>query len=218
MKHLLTLTALLISSLAMGQWPSLPYNPDDNADGLIGVADLQALLANYGNEFSSAIVSEDGESALVFVGSYSYPSCAENCSALPGHWRIASLEEIGPVFEDIVYSPSPEVLWLRTEESHPWAGAHSGGTNASNGNFTIEQSPAVWPAKSCYCSAKQLPRVEYSYCMTYYGTYNVEEIATNVAAFQSCCDAKVQDGWFPLGGLAKGYNSDGGQSFWRWAE
>ena len=50
MKNLLTISALLVSSLAMGQWPSLPYNPDDNADGLIGVADLQALLANYGNE------------------------------------------------------------------------------------------------------------------------------------------------------------------------
>ena len=117
MKHLLTLTALLISSLAMGQWPTLPYNPDENGDMLIGVADLQALLANYGNEFSSALVSEDGESALVFVGNYSYPSCAENCSVLPGHWRIASLEEIGPVYEDIVYSPSPEVLWLRAEGS-----------------------------------------------------------------------------------------------------
>ena len=63
MKHLLTLTALLISSLAMGQFPNLPYNPDENGDGLIGVVDLQGLLANYGNEFASAVVSEDGESS-----------------------------------------------------------------------------------------------------------------------------------------------------------
>ena len=53
MKHLLTLHALFrSSSLPMGQnLDHLPYNPDDNGDGLIGVADLQGLLANYGNEF-----------------------------------------------------------------------------------------------------------------------------------------------------------------------
>jgi hypothetical protein len=217
MKHLLTISALLISSLAMGQWPSLPYNPDDNADGLIGVADLQALLANYGSEFASAVVSEDGESALVFVGSYSYPSCAENCSALPGHWRIASLEEIGPVFEDIVYSPSPEVLWLRTEESHPWAGVHSGGTNASNGNFTLEQFPAVWSAKSCYCAAKQLPRVEYSQCSNCVGNMYGTPSAASIAV---CCNQKVAEGWYPLGGTSPSGASYPciSQSFWRWAE
>ena len=41
------------------QFPSLPYNPDENGDGLIGVV-LQGLLANYGNEFASAVISEDG--------------------------------------------------------------------------------------------------------------------------------------------------------------
>ena len=44
MKHLLTLTALLISSLAMGQ---MPYNPDSNGDDLIGATDLISLLGLY---------------------------------------------------------------------------------------------------------------------------------------------------------------------------
>ena len=44
MKHLLTLVALLISSLAMGQ---MPYNPDSNGDDLIGATDLISLLGLY---------------------------------------------------------------------------------------------------------------------------------------------------------------------------
>ena len=44
MKHLLTLTALLISSLAMGQ---MPYNPDSNGDDLIGATDLISVLGLY---------------------------------------------------------------------------------------------------------------------------------------------------------------------------
>lgn len=44
MKHLLSFTALLISSLAMGQ---MPYNPDSNGDDLIGATDLISVLGLY---------------------------------------------------------------------------------------------------------------------------------------------------------------------------
>ena len=56
---------------------TLPYNPDDNGDMLIGVVDLQALLANYGLEFSSAVLSEDGESAITYMGDMAtrYAAC-----------------------------------------------------------------------------------------------------------------------------------------------
>ena len=50
MKHLLTLTALLISSLAMGQ---MPYNPDSNGDDLNGAEDLQSFLAVYNTMLTS---------------------------------------------------------------------------------------------------------------------------------------------------------------------
>ena len=68
MKHLLTLTALLISSLAMGQ---LPYNPDSNGDDLIGAEDLQSFLAVYNTMLTSnqAVVGyvTDLDSAGTFV-------------------------------------------------------------------------------------------------------------------------------------------------------
>lgn len=44
MKHLLTISALLVSSLAMGQ---MPYNPDSNGDDLIGATDLISVLGLY---------------------------------------------------------------------------------------------------------------------------------------------------------------------------
>ena len=44
MKHLLTISALLVSSLTMGQ---MPYNPDSNGDDLIGATDLISVLGLY---------------------------------------------------------------------------------------------------------------------------------------------------------------------------
>jgi len=32
MKNVLTLVLALTSALAMAQWPTLPYNPDENGD------------------------------------------------------------------------------------------------------------------------------------------------------------------------------------------
>ena len=46
MKHLLTISALLVSSLAMAQNDPF-WNPDANGDDLIGVEDLVSLLAVY---------------------------------------------------------------------------------------------------------------------------------------------------------------------------
>ena len=48
MKHLMTLAALFVSSLAMAQIPTFPWNPDGNGDGLIGSSDLIGLLTVYG--------------------------------------------------------------------------------------------------------------------------------------------------------------------------
>ena len=56
MKLELLVACLVVSSLASGQFIPQPmgYNPDENSDGLIGVADLQGLLALYGQPFNNA--------------------------------------------------------------------------------------------------------------------------------------------------------------------
>ena len=83
MKRLIALMMCAVSLGAAAQFPNLPYNPDENGDGLIGVVDLQGLLSNYGNEFAGVVVSEDGESAIVYMGEMAYSLCSQGCKRLP---------------------------------------------------------------------------------------------------------------------------------------
>ena len=53
MKHLMTLVALLVSTAAVAQIPTLPWNPDENGDQLIGLPDLLGLLGVYGQVLPS---------------------------------------------------------------------------------------------------------------------------------------------------------------------
>ena len=211
MKHLLTISALLVSSLAMGQWPSLPYNPDDNADGLIGVADLQALLANYGNEFASAVVSEDGESAIVFIGQIGYFECEYSCEQLPGIGRVPRASDLVPVFSELhvgtTYAQMTKT-WLDVAafpnvatNYYPY---YLGAQNAYDRATQITNDVGV--SGRCYCAAKQLPRVEYTYCE-----------GTDI---QECANEKTAAGWYPLEGITKiSYNGQNKiQAFWRWDE
>jgi len=50
MKHLLTAIACCLAVVGSAQIDGYPFNPDSNADGVIGVADLLALLADFGSE------------------------------------------------------------------------------------------------------------------------------------------------------------------------
>ena len=215
MKHLLTLTALLISSLAMGQFPNLPYNPDENGDGLIGVVDLQGLLANYGNEFASAVVSEDGESAIVYMGDMGYYECKHSCNQLPGFWSLPSGEDLVPVFSDL--NTNYTNTWLSVtdfKEVIPYARVPYYRGATSNTNRNIGGESYVGSNYRCYCAAKQLPRVEYDYCrvddMTNDGAYS---------QLKTCINSKLQDGWQLFGSSRDGEDfSVLIQAFWRWAE
>ena len=206
MKNVLTLTALLISSLAMGQWPSLPYNPDDNADGLIGVADLQALLANYGSEFASAIVSEDSSLAVVDIGEMTMGECLSSCLALPGKWHMINSEEFlvhaqnldeGSGTYHIHYPESGQV-----SQAYWYLSEYFRLDNPSGAGY---MSP--FSTRSCLCAIREMPKVEYS------------TIAAHVDGFDDAVNAKLEEGWQLLGGVALGgTGAYPRQAFWRWAE
>lgn len=227
MKHLLTISALLVSSLAMAQFPNLPYNPDENGDGFIGVVDLQGLLANYGNEFASAVISEDGESAIVAMGQMQYPVCAFTCKSLPGFWDIPTLEQFGMIWDEVgietTQNNSSSRYYVRPSNPDTYSSNYQVQVfnryvwNYGVDGFSMSADDLEY---QCYCAAKQLPRVEYSWCAAFNSISNDTDdtIGNAVATFQACCDAKVQDGWYPLGGLSKGGAADGSQAFWRWAE
>ena len=212
MKHVLTLTALLISSLAMGQFPNLPYNPDDNADGLIGVADLQALLANYGSTFEGAILSTDSNTAVVEVGSMNYLTCRSTCAALPGVWDIIDDNSAGLILPTLTSD-----AWLNLQSYNYSSGSGGGAAYAyvleSDGD-TDSIIDVDWDyTLKCFCAAKQRPRVEWSYC-EHYGAYYFDALPSNI---EDCYNQKLEEGWYPLGGPSVGQSSIS-QSFLRWAE
>lgn len=186
----------------------LPYNPDENGDGLIGVVDLQGLLANYGNEFSGAVISEDGESAITYMGDMAYPLCVQACKDLPGMWEMPNSGDLGLVWDEVYTTNSVVYTWLKPETPSS--------NFPSRFRSIVSDTPQSHDVKGgideiageyrCYCAARQLPRVEYAYC----GGTNIQE----------CANQKVEDGWYPLSGIA-GLAYSGNnifQAFWRWAE
>jgi hypothetical protein len=207
MRTLITIVIAALSLNAVGQGiPQLPYNPDENGDGLIGVPDLQALLSQYGLEFNSAVLSEDAQSAIVYMGEMAHPLCTQACENLPGFWHMSTMDDLALVWDEVI---SSGITWLKKGHNttnlpdNPYQYFE-----ASNSRHYSTLYPNA-PYK-CYCATKELPKVEYSYC--------------SGGNLQYCADAKVQDGWYPLGGmnLEKGNNSgfywsDFTQAFWRWA-
>ena len=62
MKRLVALMICAVSLVAAAQSTiTYPYNPDGNADALIGVTDLQDMLSTYGGAFSPSEILLDGE-------------------------------------------------------------------------------------------------------------------------------------------------------------
>ncbi len=220
MNRILSLLVLLaLSTMAQAQSPYLPYNPDENADGLIGVADLQGLLSAYGSEFSSAILSDNGNIAVVEVGNMDYYRCRSTCASLPGAWSIVNENSVGLVLDEIVYQAFFDA---------PVSG--SGNTVyyvTSNGESYGSTGLSADIERECFCYAKQRPRVEYSYCSG--GTPSEE-------AFNQCISEKLAQGWYPLSGFPNHHDiqaHDGAQnspvistyyeqrthaSFWRWEQ
>lgn len=212
MKDVFTLAIALASVCAHAQFPNLPYNPDENGDGLIGVVDLQGLLANYGSTFEGAILSTDGNTAAVEVGSMNYLTCKSTCAALPGVWDIIDDNSAGLVLPTLTSD-----AWLNLQ-SYNYNSGNGGGDAIAYvlkpGAETGSLFESGWDnTLKCFCVAKQRPRVEWSYC-EHAGNYSFSALPSNI---EDCYNQKLEEGWYPLGGPSVGQSSIS-QSFWRWAE
>ena len=224
MNRILPLLMLLaFTTAAQAQFPYLPYNPDENSDGLIGVADLQGLLALYSQEFSGATLSNNGNIAVMEVGEMKYYQCHSACASLPGAWSMVDQKSAALILEQVSGN-----MWidLATEGLSQTSGLHMNYNGYVTGS--VGTSP---PTHTCCCYAKQRPRVEYSYCS---GGDPTEE------AFNQCISEKLAEGWYPLSGFptardrqhstgAQAYNVSNGvgaspyqaqthASFWRWEQ
>lgn len=63
----LVLFCLGVSPMARTQ-SNYPWNPDFDADGVVGVNDLLALLAVFESEFEAQLAFTDSSSAIIHVG------------------------------------------------------------------------------------------------------------------------------------------------------
>lgn len=230
MKRLVALMMCAVSLGSAAQFPSLPYNPDGNNDGAIGVSDLQDFLSIYGSEFELANLSVNLDStvAIYDAGGLRYPACEAFCEfGLTGNWHVASLKELGTVYDDFLENE----IWLNRNE---FSGYNADGQAYVYYVETIGQHHdliryhELKPSKRCLCSLVERPKIEYSFC---------QGEAPDDALLNQCISGKLADGWYPLAGFpnhrdrqpAGGVNNNGyynqinfqpytHASFWRWAE
>ena len=83
MKHLLTLAALLVSTLSLAQFT--PYNPDADNDQFVGAQDLLAFLPLFGEGFNSDSLIAYGVSQLIEPSwcGLSENNCADTTLQIP---------------------------------------------------------------------------------------------------------------------------------------
>ena len=173
--------------------------------------DLQALLANYGLEFSGAVLSEDGESAITYMGDMAYPLCALSCENLPGMWHMATMTELAMVWEEVYTTNEFTYTWVGNHEKRDFSDTNEflyfqSNSGAGVANHNLEATRRPGSSYRCYCAARQLPRVEFYKCVGN-GSNAVEQCVT-------CTNTKLAEGWqlLPPGGGSTV------QDLWRWAE
>ena len=220
MKHLMTLVALLVSTVAVAQIPTLPWNPDENGDQFIGLPDLLGLLTVYGQEFENAIVAEDGESAIMYMGNMAYPLCELSCQELPGIWKMPSISELGLVWNEVFTPPTDVATWLapskgKIQENSAYLEFFYSPQSTNVSQHIMDETNNPARPYRCYCTAKQLPRVEYSVCADA-SNPNITS-HRSAASIEACCQQKVSEGWLPLGGTAESDHTVS-QAFWRFAQ
>lgn len=191
-----------------GNFAEFPYNPDANGDDFVGTSDLLELLNLYGSEFSEEglYVNEDSTEAIIHLGPLKYPKCAFQCKSLPGNWRIATLEDLGMIWDELTPCCNG------TNYNYTWLGERDTGESPFTAKIMTDGSVQVinhqtWQSLDCYCSTTERPKVEYTYCQ-----------GVNIS---DCASALVEDGWYPLNGVSSNYAAASQvavQAFWRWAE
>ena len=170
MKYFITLLIAALSLNAFGQsFPPLPYNPDQNGDGLIGASDLQDLLAVYGLVFEpfALSISETNESALISLGIRNRLDCERDCSSLPGPWSVMTVSSYA-VHHDLVHSilaPTDEA-WIEPliggNGSQDFISQYITGEGAiGNASYLYIDDTIAGDDDYCFCSVTQIPKVEF---------------------------------------------------------
>ena len=207
MKNLLACLAILAAFNVTAQVDGfqLPYNPDSEPDGYIGVADVLEVLTIFGSQWNASDIylSNDSTSMTMFVGQMIYPLCLAACADLPGSWQISSLTDLGRIWDEL---PSGEQVYFKPETPsvQPSAVNLYGGTTIFN--------PTLYSSNYCYCSTQERPKVEYLVASS-----GVSELDSS-PEMENFLNAKAQDGWHLMPTPASASHGANKIYLWRWAD
>ena len=124
---------------------------------------------------------------------------------------MATMTELAMVWEEVYTTDDYTKTWVGNNDKRVISGSFEFpffdsevGNSEHYHTLNVGDRPSY--QYRCYCAARQLPRVKYSYCE-----------GTDI---QECANEKVESGWYPLEGITKiSYNGQNKiQAFWRWAE
>jgi hypothetical protein len=219
--------ALVVAVTAGAQ--TYPWNPDSNSDEFIGFTDILDILAVYGTQFlpENIFCNADSTTVIIDQGEMAAPLCLMTCKEMAGNCRVMNLSDAGYIWEEIVNEAmSTEYnqfgVWIQTGDNSDWlVSALLRQDNSSENGIYISTPPTATGSgfgvnneQKCYCATHELPKVEYSHCRK-------SDNGSDPTDFKTCTEIKIEDGWYPLAGIASYvYNGThySGQAFWRWAE
>ena len=192
-----------------------PYNPDADGSQLIGVTDLQSLLALYGQQFESSSFAMSSDSSIAFtnVGVHDYFVCRKACRNLEGQWEVLRFDVVGEFSAELeAFALDNNTAGFHTDvmESLPIGGGGNVYFSSDYGEWGTNGGNGHWEERNCICQTSTKPYIEYSLCEG--GTYGSTE------ALQECIEEKLAQGWIPLGGVTRGGNASlvkVMQAFWR---
>jgi len=218
MRHLLACLAILAAFSVTAQVDGfqLPYNPDVEPDGYIGVQDILELLQLYGSEFNAELYfDEDSTSIVMEVGIMGVFECLVACDDLPSNWTLANMTDFGralPSLDNATFLVQDKMISAtRDLGSDHYSMNLFKVTKNSSGQITMyamNQAQMESPVR-CLCAAHERPKVEYLTCSS-----------SSNAAFVECCQNRVAEGWYPLSSnpISTGQLNVSSQAFWRWAD
>ena len=206
MRHLLACLAILAAFNVTAQVDGfqLPYNPDSEPDGYIGVGDVLEVLSIFGSQWNASDIylSNDSTSMTMFVGEMIHPLCLAACDDLPGSWQMSSLTDLGRIWDEM---PSSNVVWYNRIDDG--VGSNMPAVNFYNGFSYTDTAPSS--NGYCYCSTQERPKVEYTMCHE-----------GSKSALLNCTSLLTAQGWLPLGPVS--YDGNAGyqfaQALWRWVD
>ena len=230
MKNLLACLAILAAFNVTAQVDGfqLPYNPDSEPDGYIGVGDVLEVLSIFGSQWNASDIylNDDSTTMCMDMGQMHIAKCLAVCDALSGSWRLANLTDFGFAMELI---PSIGIPFFIQDENLtiPKVDAVSTKPGISStigklyygspesGYATVYQLDYddVWEENRCICATHERPKVEYLVFDP------MESNLTDAAVeFDSWLNEKAQEGWRMMP-APSGYAEPGTWVFlWRWAD